>query len=159
MFFTFSVMLFLLLASCTSSNVPTTEKTVPQGATVTEPVLNVSSLDKDDQLMTYHQDKLCAEYFCDNGTCNNHPTSESYFQVYSGNLCLIIPNVNSSNNGQYSVILNGNKDVLKLTLHVEGQYVTVICMTDLISATDLSHICTCRMLVLVESFIFTMGDD
>lgn len=126
MFFTFSVTLFLLLASCTSSSVPTTVKTVPQGATVTLPVLNVSSLDENDQLMTYYQGELCGQYFCRNGICNNEPDSESRFQVFSGNLCLIIPNVNITNSGQYSVILNGYKDVLNLTLHVEGQYVTVI---------------------------------
>lgn len=125
MFFTFSVTLLLLLVQLASS-VPTTEVTVPQGATVTQPVLNVSSLDENDQLMTYYQGELCGQYFCHNGTCNNEPDSESRFQEYSGNLCLIIPNVNIRNSGQYSVVLNEYKDVLNLTLHVEGQYVTVM---------------------------------
>ncbi|XP_067303206.1 uncharacterized protein [Pseudorasbora parva] len=116
-----SALLFLLarLAICTRSNGPITVKTVLRGATVTEPVLNVSTLDIHDQVMTYHEGKLCAEYFCDNGTCHNHPTLVSRFQVNSGDLCLIIPNVNISNSGQYGVLLNGYKNVMTLILHVE----------------------------------------
>lgn len=126
MIYTFSVALILLLVGCTSSDVPTAMKTVHQGATVNEPVLNVSTLDKDDQLMAFHEEELSAEYFCDNGTCHNPPKLVCQFQIYSGDLCLIIPNVNVSNSGQYKVVRNGYQDVMKLVLQVEGQYVTVI---------------------------------
>lgn len=113
------VALILLLVGCTSSDVPTTVKTVQQGATVNEPVLNVSTLDKDDQLMAFHEEELSAEYFCDNGTCHNPPKLVCQFQIYSGDLCLIIPNVNVSNSGQYKVVRNGYQDVMKLVLQVE----------------------------------------
>lgn len=114
------------MAGCTSSDVPTTEKTVQQGATVNEPILNVSTLDKHDQLMAYYGGELSAEYFCDNGTCHNLPKLVCQFQIYSEFLCFTIPNVNVSNSGTYKVVLNGHKDVRTLILNVEGQYVTVI---------------------------------
>ncbi|KAK7129397.1 hypothetical protein R3I94_017567 [Phoxinus phoxinus] len=113
------VALLLLLAICTSSRVPTTVKTVQQGATVNEPVINISTLDKHDQLMAYHGGELSAQYFCDNGTCHNTQASVCQFQVYSEGLYLIIPNVNVSDSGQYKVVLNGCKDVLDLILEVE----------------------------------------
>lgn len=155
MFYTFSVALILLLVGCTSSDVPTTVKTVQQGATVNEPVLNVSTLDKDDQLMAFHEEELSAEYFCDNGTCHNPPKLVCQFQIYSGDLCLIIPNVNVSNSGQYKVVRNGYQDVMKLVLQVEGQYVTVIMW----GKTDVSHSCTCNMLGLVvwPSFLHSVS--
>ncbi|CAM4675223.1 unnamed protein product [Leuciscus chuanchicus] len=111
--------LLLFLAGCTSSDVPTTEKTVQRGATVNEPVLSVSALDKHDQLMAYHGGELSAQYFCDNGICHNHPELVCQFQVSSEYLCLIIPNVNVSNSGTYKVVHNGYKDVLNLKLNVE----------------------------------------
>ncbi|XP_077074161.1 uncharacterized protein LOC143725559 [Siphateles boraxobius] len=114
------VVLLFLLASCTSSNVPTTVKTVRQGETVNEPVLNISTLDEHDQLMAYYGRELSAQYFCNNGTCNNLPALVCQFQVYSGDLCLIIPNANVSNSGEYKVILNGYEDVLNLILKVEA---------------------------------------
>ncbi|KAK7132786.1 hypothetical protein R3I93_019122 [Phoxinus phoxinus] len=113
------VALLLLLAICTSAPVPTTVKTVQQGATVNEPIISVSTLEKHDQLMAYHGGELSAQYFCDNGTCHNMQASVCQFQVYSEDLCLIIPNVNVSDSGQYNVVLNGHQDVMNLVLRVE----------------------------------------
>ncbi|XP_077074159.1 uncharacterized protein LOC143725557 [Siphateles boraxobius] len=113
------VVLLFLLASCTSSNVPTTVKTVRQGETVNEPVLNISTLDEHDQLMAYHRGELGAQYFCNNGTCKNQPALVCQFQVSLGYLCLIIPNVTVSISGKYKVVLNGHKTVRNFILQVE----------------------------------------
>ncbi|XP_073678865.1 uncharacterized protein [Garra rufa] len=97
----------------------TAVRTVHQGTTVTEPVIKAIALNKDDQLIASRNEKMCAQYFCNNGTCHNSPELVVQFQENSGNLCLIIPNVNINHSGQYKVVLNGYKDVLNFTLQVE----------------------------------------
>ncbi|KAK7132785.1 hypothetical protein R3I93_019121 [Phoxinus phoxinus] len=130
------VALLLLLAICCTSS-RTTVKTVQQGATVNEPIISVSTLDKHDQLMAYHGGELSAQYFCDNGTCHNHPESVCQFKIYSGDLCLIIPNVNVSNSGEYKVVLNELKDVRTLILRVEEvpQHSLLIWLVPVIAAS------------------------
>ncbi|XP_051517160.1 uncharacterized protein LOC127419638 [Myxocyprinus asiaticus] len=96
------------------------------GEMLTIQVFKASLLGINDQLMIYFQgnstsneEVLYAQYFCDNGNCQNDSPAV-HFQVLEDYVCLVIPNVNISNSGLYSVVLNGHTHVQNFTLHVLG---------------------------------------
>lgn len=101
-------------------------KTTLEGETVKETILKYSALGKDDQLMAYFQEnstsngrELCAQYFCDNGQCENIPASVGQFQVQGDDVVMVINNVNITNSGQYTVSHNGVRVVCTFTLDVQ----------------------------------------
>ncbi|XP_055049672.2 uncharacterized protein [Misgurnus anguillicaudatus] len=98
-------------------------KTVFKGQTVMEPVLKKSALEIDDQLFTFFQGNstsklLFAEYFCENGICDNLQTG-GQFKVQGEDIVLVIKNVNITNSGEYCVSLNNLQVVCTFTLEVQ----------------------------------------
>ncbi|XP_051956673.1 uncharacterized protein LOC127625420 [Xyrauchen texanus] len=115
-------LLILLLKAGTCFTFPLTgTEVVEEGSTFSKPVIKTSQLKKDDQVHVHFGSELCAQYFCHDGTCVNHPTTEGHFQVQGGSLVLVIPKINITDSGLYRVFHNGYQTVLNFTLDVKGQ--------------------------------------
>ncbi|XP_051515645.1 uncharacterized protein LOC127418831 [Myxocyprinus asiaticus] len=121
------LLIFLVKAGTCAFTFPLTgTEVVAEGSTFYKTVIKTSQLKKDDQVFvrcyrSFSEPKLCAQYFCDNGKCDNDPTTVGHFRVELDSLVLVIPKVNITNSGLYSVILNGYRTLLNFTLSVEGQ--------------------------------------